>query len=73
MLNTSNINPIASTFQPNFPRSSTCTYCWIDDAFFYYNFEDRYHLVSSAPSASTYLGFSLSEASPTDLPPLVVD
>jgi hypothetical protein len=73
MLNTSNTNPIASTLQFNLPRSSICIYCWIDDAIFYENIEDRYHLVSLAPPASTYLGFPLFEASPADLPPLVVD
>ncbi len=50
-----------------------CVYRWIDDAMFYEDIEDRYHLISLAPSASTYLGFPLFEDSPADLPPLVVD
>jgi hypothetical protein len=73
MLNTSNSNTIASTLQSTLPRSSICIYRWIDDAIFYEDIEDRYHLVRLAPSASTYLGFPLFEASPADLPPLVVD
>ncbi len=63
MLNTSTINPIASTFRPNLLRLSTCI-SWIDDAILYENLDDLYHLVSLAPPASTYLGFTLSEASP---------
>ena len=50
-----------------------CAYRWIDDAMFYEDIEDRYHLISLTPSASTYLGFPLFEDSPADLPPLVVD
>ena len=75
MLNTSNTNSIASTLQSNLnlPRSSICVYRWIDNAIFYEDIEDRYHLISLAPSASTYLGFPLFEESPADLPPLVVD
>ena len=63
MLNTSTTNSIASTFRPNLSRLSTCI-SWIDDAIFYENLEDLYHLVSLAPPTSTYLGFLLSEASP---------
>ena len=73
MLNTSNTNPIAPTLQSNLPRSSICVYRWIDDAISYEDIVDRYHLISLAPSASTYLGFPLFEESPADLPPLVVD
>ncbi len=73
MLNTSNTNPIASTLQSNLPRSSICVYSWIDDAIFYEDIKDCYHLVRLAPSASAYLGFPLFEESPADLPPLVVD
>ncbi len=73
MLNTSDNNSIASTLQPNLLRSSTCPYCWIDDAIFYDTLEDRYHLVSLVPTARAYLGFTLSEESLADLPPLVVD
>ena len=57
-LNTSTINPIASTVRPNLLRLSTCI-SWIDDAILYENLDDLYHLVSLAPPASTYLGFSL--------------
>jgi hypothetical protein len=64
---------IVSTLQSNLPSSSICVYRWTDDAIFYEDIADRYHLVRLAPSASTYLGFPLFEESPADLPPLVVD
>ncbi len=73
MLNTSNTNPVASLHQHNLPRSYICVYRWTDDALFYEDIEDRYHLISLAPSASTYRGFPLFEERPADLPPLVVD
>ncbi len=73
MLNTSDTNPIASTLLSNLPHSSICIYRWIDDAIFYEDIENRYHLVRLAPSVSTYLCFPLFKASPADLPPLVVD
>jgi hypothetical protein len=73
MLNPSDNNSIASTFQPNVLRPSTCPYRWIDDAIFYDILEDRYHLVSVVPIARAYLGFRFPEESLADLPPLVVD
>ncbi len=73
MLNTSNSNLIVSTLQPILPRSFICVYRWIDDALFYDDIADRYHLISLAPTASTYLGVPLFEESPADLPPLIVD
>ena len=71
MLN--NRNLIVSTLQSYLPRSSICVYRWTDDAIFYEDIADRYHLVRLAPTASTYLGFPLFEESPANLPPLVVD
>ena len=71
MLN--NRNHIVSTLPSNLPRLSICVGQWLDDAIFYDDIADRYHLISLVPSVSTYLGFSLFKESPADLPPLVVD
>ncbi len=73
MLNPSDTNSIATTFQPNLLRPSTCTYHWIDDALFYDILEDRYHLVSLVPTARAYLSFTFPKESLADLPKLVLD